>query len=73
MKVSRFGGLPTEIYRQYASITASLRKLTEKDVKFKWGPTEQTAFEQFKESITDDETMIYFNKKKKKKKAPDNC
>ena len=53
---------------KYASITAPLRKLTEEDVKFKWGPTEQTAFEQFKESITDDETMIYFHQKKKKKK-----
>ena len=53
-------GYLSKFIDKYASITAPLRKLTEKDVKFKWGPTEQTAFEQLKDNITNDKTMIYF-------------
>ena len=57
-------GYLSKFIDKYASITAPLRKLTEKDVKFKWGPTEQTAFEQLKDNITNDKTMIYFNPKR---------
>ena len=57
-------GYLSKFIDKYASITAPLRKLTEKGVKFKWGPTEQTAFEQLKDNITNDKTMIYFNPKR---------
>ena len=34
-------GYLSKFIDKYASITAPLRKLTEKDVKFKWGPTDR--------------------------------
>lgn len=46
---------------KYTSISAPLRQLTEQNVKFKWGPEEQSAFDKLKDSITNDKTMIYFN------------
>lgn len=58
-------GYLSKFIDKYASITAPLRKLTEKDVKFKWGPDEQSAFNKLKDSITSEKTMIYFNPKRK--------
>ena len=49
---------------RYSSITAPLRKLTEKDVKFKWGPDQESAFRKLKDSLTNEKTMIYFNPKR---------
>ena len=49
---------------RYTSLTAPLKKLTQKDIRFHWGTEEQTAIEKLKESITSDNTMIYFNPNK---------
>ncbi|CAB3995435.1 Retrovirus-related Pol poly from transposon 297 [Paramuricea clavata] len=46
---------------RYSSLTAPLRKLTHKDVKFNWGPREDQAFVEIKESITSERTMVYIN------------
>ena len=46
---------------RYASVTAPLRKLTHKDIKFRWGEEEQNAFDKLKESITNENIMLYFN------------
>ena len=56
------GYLSKFIYK-YASITAALRILTERDVKFEWGPEEESAFNKLKDSSTNDKTIIYFNPK----------
>ena len=45
---------------RYASITALLRKLMQKDVRFHWRVEEQDTFEKLKASITIDDTMIFF-------------
>ena len=57
-------GYLSKFIDKYASITAPLRKLTEKDVKFRWGPAEEQAFNQLKDSITNDQIMLYFNPKR---------
>lgn len=54
-------GYLSKFIPNFSSLTAPLRTLTHKDVKFKWGAAEQTAFEQLKESITSEKTMMYFN------------
>ena len=46
---------------RYSSLTAPLREITRENVKFKWGPEQQKAFETLKESITSEDTMAYFN------------
>ena len=47
---------------RYSSITAPLRKLTERKVKFELGPEEEeAAFNKLKDSITNEKTMVYFN------------
>ena len=46
---------------RYSSLTTPLRALTHKDVKFQWGPREDQAFVEIKESITSESTMVYFN------------
>ena len=45
----------------YSTLTAPLRRLTQKEVKFKWSDVEQKAFDNLKGAITDKETMSYFN------------
>ena len=52
--------LPKFIPR-YSSLTAPLRALTHKDVKFQWGSKEEKAFRRVKESIISGSTMAYFN------------
>ena len=54
-------GYLSKFILRYASITAPLRKLTQKDIRFHWGVEEQDAFEKLKASITSDDTMIFFN------------
>ncbi len=57
-------GYLSKFIPRYASITAPLRKLTQKEIKFRWGSEEQAAFEKLKDSITNENTMIYFNPKR---------
>ena len=53
-------GYLSKFIDRYSSITAPLRKLTERNVKFEWGPEEEAAFNKLKDSITNEKTMIYF-------------
>ena len=57
-------GYLSKFIDRYSSITAPLRKLTERKVKFEWGPEEEAAFNKVKDSITNERTMIYFNPKR---------
>ena len=57
-------GYLSKFIDRYSSITAPLRKLTERKVKFEWGPEEEAAFNKLKDSITNEKTMIYFNPKR---------
>ena len=54
-------GYLSKFVPRYASVTAPLRKLTHKDIKIRWGEEEQNAFDKLKESITNENTMLYFN------------
>ena len=49
---------------RYSSITAPLKTLTERKVKFDWYPEEDAAFNKLKDSKTNVKTMIYFNLKR---------
>ena len=65
--VKRFLGMVRYLSKfidRYSSITAPLRKLTERKLKFEWGPEEEAAFNKLKDSITNEKTMIYFNPKR---------
>ena len=57
-------GYLSKFIDRYSSITAPLRKLTERKVKFEWGPEEEAAFNNLKDSITNEKTKIYFNPKR---------
>ena len=57
-------GYLSKFIPRYASITAPLRKLTQSNVKYRWGTEEQDAFEKLKASISSEDTMIYFNPSK---------
>ena len=57
-------GYLSKFIDRYSSTTAPLRKLTERKVKFEWGPEEEAAFNKLKDSITNEKTMIYFNPKR---------
>ena len=46
---------------RYSSLTAPLRALTHKDVKFQWGSKEEKALRRVKESTTSGSTMASFN------------
>ena len=50
-------GYLSQLIPRYASPTASLRKLTDKDTKFKWVAEENKTFEKLKASITSQSTM----------------
>ena len=49
----------------HATLTASLRKLTKKDVKFKWEKDEEAAFEKLKNAAANSTTNMYFDPNKK--------
>ena len=51
--------------RNYAAITAPLRQLTHKDVKWKWGSVEQQAFDDLKSALTSSNVTAYFDPTKK--------
>ena len=57
-------GYLSKFIDKYASITAPLRKLTEKDTKFRWGVEGERAFSQLKDSKTNEKIMLYFNPKR---------
>ena len=57
-------GYLSKFIDRYSSITAPLRRLTERKVKFEWGPEEEAAFNKLKDSITCEKTMLYFNPKR---------
>ena len=54
-------GYLSKFFPRYTSITAPLRKLTQTDVKYRWGAEVQDAFGKLKASISSENTMIYFN------------
>lgn len=51
--------------RNFASLTAPLRDLTKKGVKYEWTGTQQTAFEQVKDTIMANCLMAYYDPNKK--------
>ena len=57
-------GYLSKFIPQYAILTAPLRRLTGQDVLFEWGHGEDQAFKRLKDSITNDDTMAYFDPKK---------
>ena len=54
-------GYLSKFIPRYASLTAPLRKLTHKDTKFRWGLEEKKAFNDLKNSITNENVMAFFN------------
>lgn len=54
-------GYLSKFVPRYASLTADLRELTHKDTSFHWGKTQNDAFEELKEAITDNSTMTFFD------------
>jgi hypothetical protein len=54
-------GYLSNFIQSYSTITAPLRKLTRQEVKFRWGKTEQAAFQKLKDAISSSETMMYFD------------
>ena len=57
-------GYLSKFIPRYSILTAPLRALTQKDIKFKWGTEEQKAFDNLKQSITSDDVVAYFNPSK---------
>ena len=57
-------GYLSKFIPRYAVLTEPLRRLTGKDVPFSWGPEEQVAFKKLKDSITNEDTMAFFNPKR---------
>ena len=51
--------------RNFPTLTAPLRDLTKKGVKYEWTPTQQQAFEQVKDTIMADCLMAYYDPQKK--------
>ena len=54
-------GYLSKFIPRYASLTKPLRELTHKDAMFQWGLKESNAFEKLKESISNEDTMAFFN------------
>lgn len=50
--------------RDFATLTAPLRELTKKDVRFHWTKTHQTAFDKLKKTLVSAPCMSYFDKNK---------
>ena len=46
---------------KFSSITAPLRRLTEKNAKWKWGKKEQSVFEFVRDSISEHTTLSYYD------------
>jgi len=56
-------GFLSKFIPRYSSITAPLRLLTQKDVKFAWRKEQEHAFESLKQHITEDSSGIFQSKK----------
>ena len=56
-----FAGYNQQFIPNYASITEPLRRLTTKEVQFKWGPEQQSAFETIREAIAETTMLSYFD------------
>ena len=54
-------GFLSKFIPRYAELTAPLRTLTRKEVKFSWGKEQQQAFEKLKRSITSDSVIAFFD------------
>ena len=57
-------GYLSKLIPRYSTLTAPLRELIQKDVKFKWGPQEMEAFHKLKNIyiyITSEDVMAYFD------------
>ena len=50
--------------RDFATLTAPLRELTKKDVRFEWTQKHQAAFEKLKNTLATAPCMSYFDKDK---------
>ncbi|XP_045187538.2 uncharacterized protein K02A2.6-like [Mercenaria mercenaria] len=57
-------GYLSKFIPRYAVLTAPLRRLTRKEIPFSWGPEEENAFQTLKNSITNENTMAFFNPRK---------
>ena len=57
-------GYLSKFIPRYAVLTAPLRRLTVCDVPFTWGAKEDAAFQKLKDSITNDDTMAFFDPRK---------
>ena len=65
-EVRSFLGMTQYVSRfipDYATMTEPLRKLTRQDCVWKWSQTEQQAFDNLKQSLTQTPVMAYFNPK----------
>jgi hypothetical protein len=49
---------------RYAVLTAQLRRLTGQNVPFQWGHEEDMAFKKLKDSITNENIMVFFDLRK---------
>lgn len=54
-------GFLSKFIPKYADLTAPLRTLTRKEVRFVWGTEQQQAFEKLKKSITSDSVIAFFD------------
>ena len=64
MAVWSFPGMRSYLAKfipRYAALTKSPRDLTHNETKFHWGQDEQEAFEKLKESISNEDTIAFFN------------
>ena len=57
-------GYLSKFIPRYAVLTAPLTRLTGQDVPFTWGTEEDAAFQKLKDSITNDDTMTFFDPRK---------
>ena len=57
-------GYLSKFIQGYSVLTAPLRRLTGKDVPFRWGAEENAAFQKLKNSITNENTMAFFDPRK---------
>ena len=64
MELPRHDWVSVKVYPQYATLTAPLRRLSGQDVIFEWCEEEDQAFMGLKDSITNDDTMAFFDPKK---------
>jgi hypothetical protein len=57
-------GYLSKFIPRYAVLTAPLRRLTGQNVLFQWGHEEDMAFQKLKDSITNENTMVFFDPRK---------